>query len=132
MTCQAGVGKSAASLVSLQEIVCSAPLFVFQAAEFARDSLDRAMADLRISEPLSQISALFAVHRHKYLLVESVERLLEATQRDAFFSFLARLCYTCCNLTAGYYQIKILKNKKGSQIPGRLFTNDCSSTLIVT
>lgn len=91
VTGQAGVGKSAASLVALREVLCGAPLFVFQAAEFARDSLDRAMADLRISEPLSQISALLALHRRKFLLIESVERLLEAPQRDAFHLFLARV-----------------------------------------
>jgi hypothetical protein len=88
---QAGVGKSAASLVALREVLCEAPLFVFQAAEFARDNLDHALADLRVTEPLSQISALFALHRRKFVLIESVERLLEATQRDAFFAFLSRL-----------------------------------------
>lgn len=91
VTGPAGVGKSAASIVALREVLCGAPLFVFQAAEFARASLENAMADLRITEPLSQISALFALHRQKFLLIESVERLLEAPQRDAFFSFLTRV-----------------------------------------
>lgn len=88
---QAGAGKSASSLVSLREVLCGAPLFIFQAAEFARDNLDHALADLRVTEPLSEISALFALHRRKFVLIESVERLLEATQREAFFVFLSRL-----------------------------------------
>lgn len=91
VTGQAGVGKSAAALVALQEILNGAPLFVFQATEFARDNLDHALADLRVTETLSRISALFALHPRKFMLIESVERLLESTQRDAFFMLLARL-----------------------------------------
>jgi len=94
VTGQAGAGKSAAALVALRSIVGGAPLFVFQATEFARDSLEHALADLRVTEPVSQISALFALHPRKFLLIESVERLLESIEREAFFTFLARLAKT--------------------------------------
>jgi hypothetical protein len=91
VTGQAGSGKSAAALAALQEVIGGAPLFVFQATEFAKENLDHAFADLRISEPLSGISALFALHTRKFVLLESVERLLEAEHRDAFFMLLRRL-----------------------------------------
>ena len=91
ITGAAGVGKSAAAYDVLREILSGAPLFVFQAGEFARDSLDHALSDLRITEPLSRISALFALHRRKFILIESVERLLEASDREAFFQLLRRL-----------------------------------------
>ncbi len=91
VTGQAGVGKSAAALVALTEVRGNAPMFVFQAADFAYGNLDQALQNLRITEPLSQISALFAFHRRKFLLIESVERLLEAPHKDAFFNLLFRL-----------------------------------------
>jgi hypothetical protein len=75
VTGQAGVGKSAAAIAVLREVLDAAPLFVFQATEFARDHLDHALADLRITEPLSTLSALFALHPKKFVLIESVERL---------------------------------------------------------
>ena len=88
---KAGTGKSASALMSLQHSVPQAPIFAFQAAEFARDSLDEALSDLRIMEPIQKISALFALHPIKYLLIDSVERLLESQHRDAFFDLLNRL-----------------------------------------
>jgi len=91
VTGKAGAGKSAAAFVALKGIRGGAPLFVFQATEFARDNLDHALADLRVAEPLSRISALFALHPRKFVLIESIERLLESTQRDAFFMLLGRL-----------------------------------------
>jgi hypothetical protein len=88
----AGVGKSATALRALRRILNGAPLFVFQAAEFARDHLDQALAEMRITEPVSRISSLFALHPRKFILLESVERLLESTEREAFFMLLSKLC----------------------------------------
>lgn len=91
VTGQAGSGKSAVALTALRQVQERAPLFVFQATEFARDNLDHALADLRVTEPLSEISALFALHRRKFVLIESVERLLESVEREAFYMLLNRL-----------------------------------------
>jgi hypothetical protein len=91
VTGAAGIGKSAAAFVALHKVLAGAPLFIFQAAEFARDNLDQALADLRIPEPLSRISALFALYPRKFILIESIERLLESTNREALFMLLARL-----------------------------------------
>jgi hypothetical protein len=87
----AGVGKSAAARMALQQVLNGAPLFVFQATEFARDHLDQAFADMRVTESLSGISSLFALHPRKFVLIESIERLLESTQREAFFMLLSQL-----------------------------------------
>jgi hypothetical protein len=91
VTGQAGVGKSAAAYDALLRVLGGAPLFVFQAREFAHENLDQALASLRVNEPLSQISASFALHPRKFILIESVERLLEAPDREAFSMFLQRL-----------------------------------------
>jgi hypothetical protein len=90
VTGQAGVGKSAAALVALRQVLSEGPMFVFQAADFAYSNLDQALLNLRVTEPLSQISALFALQRRKFVLIESVERLLEGPQRDAFSTLLSR------------------------------------------
>jgi len=87
----AGVGKSAATRMGLQQVLSGAPLFVFQATEFARDHLDQAFADMRVTESLSRISSLFALHPRKFVVIESIERLLESTQREAFFMLLSQL-----------------------------------------
>ena len=88
VTGAAGVGKSAATLPALDRCREGAPLFVFQATEFAYEHLDQALDNLRIHETLPQLSSLFALHPEKFLLIESVERLLEAQHREGFFMFL--------------------------------------------
>lgn len=88
VTGAAGVGKSAATLPALDRCREGAPLFVFQAIEFAYEHLDQALANLRIQETIPQLSSLFALHPEKFLLIESVERLLEAEHRDGFFMLL--------------------------------------------
>jgi hypothetical protein len=84
----AGSGKSAASILAIRRIAPNAPLFVFQAMEFAREHLDRTFSEVRVTETLSQISSLFALQDRKILLIESVEKLLEAPNRDAFAMLL--------------------------------------------
>lgn len=88
---EAGLGKSVAAVMALQHVAEGAPVFVFQAKEFSHRHLDEAFSDMRIHESLSQISSLFGLHRRKYILIESVERLLEAPDRDAFSDLLAML-----------------------------------------
>jgi len=88
VTGPAGTGKSAAVILALQSISSNDPLFVFQGMEFARQHLDQALAELRVTEALTQISSLFALHGRKLLLIESVEKLLEAPDRDAFAMLL--------------------------------------------
>lgn len=108
----AGVGKSSAALVALQQVLGGAPLFLFQATEFGRGHIDHAFADLRVTESLSRISSLFALHPRKFMLIESVERLLESAQRDAFFMLLSKLAedetwrvvLTCRQHAAGQIQ----------------------------
>lgn len=112
VTGEAGVGKSAAVLSALWKILNGAPLFVFQASEFAKDNLDHAFADLRVNEPLSTISALFALQPRKFLMIESVERLLESYHRDAFFSLLDKLKQDptwCIVLTCRQHAVSMVK-----------------------
>lgn len=88
---EAGVGKSAATVMALQQVTAGDPFFVFQAKEFARQHLDQVLADMRVRESFQQISSLFGLYRRKFILLESVERLLEASERDAFADLLTEL-----------------------------------------
>lgn len=88
---EAGVGKSAAAWMALQQVANDAPVFALQAKEFARAHIDHALADLRVHESLSRISSLFGLARRKFILLESVERLLESAETDAFADLLKLL-----------------------------------------
>jgi hypothetical protein len=86
-----GASKSALSRTTFEQFFREAPLFAFQANEFARTHLDQVLAELRLSIRISELSALFSLHREKCMLIDSVERLLEAEPRDAFFMLLDEL-----------------------------------------
>ena len=91
VTGPAGVGKSVAAVTTIESVRRNAPLFVFQATEFAHDHLDEALQNLRITDSLTSISALFGLLPAKFILIESVERLLESTARDSFLMLLSQL-----------------------------------------
>jgi|GEM_PF-365833 len=88
VTGPAGASKSALTRMTFEQSFPETPLFAFQATEFARAHLDQVFSELRIGAGLSELSALFALHRQKCLLIDSVERLLETETRDAFSMFL--------------------------------------------
>lgn len=91
VTGPAGAGKSALSHTAFEQSFADAPLFAFQAIEFARVHLDQVLSELRLTVDLKELSALFALHRRKCLLIDSVERLLETEPRDAFSMFLDQI-----------------------------------------
>ena len=99
----AGASKSAISRMTFEQFFPDAPLFAFQATEFARAHLDQVLSELRLTVSLSEVSALFALLRPKCLLIESVERLLETEPREAFLMLLDeiatdaswRVVFTC-------------------------------------
>ncbi len=103
VTGAAGASKSALSRMTFEQYFPDAPLFAFQATEFARAHLDQVLSELRLTVGLNELSALFALHRRKCLLIESVERLLETEPREAFSMFLDeiaadkswRVVFTC-------------------------------------
>ena len=83
-----GIGKSAlakrvATLRATREFT-----FAFRAEEFACAHLDEALQRAQIGLRGVALAALLAGQDRKLLLIESVERLLESTVRDAFFDLL--------------------------------------------
>jgi len=99
----AGSGKSAAAKAAVHALSEAHYVFAFRAAELARAHLDEALAAAQIPARVAELTAITAAQPRKILLVESVERLLEASTRDAFTDLLAlvqrdptwRLILTC-------------------------------------
>ncbi len=84
----AGSGKSvlAKSAIELlrEDVFCLA----FRAEEFAASHLDQTLHHAQVSVNTKRLQASLAAQGRKVLLVESVERLLEASVRDAFSDLL--------------------------------------------
>jgi len=99
----AGSGKSAAAKTAVQSLDDAHYVFGFRAEELARAHLDEALVAAQIPARTAELTAITAAHPKKIVLVESVERLLEASTRDAFSDLLKlvqrdatwRLILTC-------------------------------------
>ena len=83
-----GSGKSAIAKHAVQRLSDDCLTFAFRAEEFAHPHLNRALLDSQIPLNTVQLTALLAGQSRKVLLIESVERLLEASVRDAFSDLL--------------------------------------------
>ena len=99
----AGSGKSVIGKAVLRIIGDDYFTFSFRAEEFARPHLDETLQAVQISANAAILGAILAGQDRKILLVESVERLLEKSTRDAFTDLLTlvtkdkswRLLVTC-------------------------------------
>ena len=77
--------------------------FGFRGEEFAHAHLDETLQNIQVPATAAQLGAILAGQERKVLLVESVERLLEKSTRQAFNDLLAlmakdknwRLLLTC-------------------------------------
>jgi hypothetical protein len=88
VTGPAGFGKSALAKLAISHLADSAIVLAFSAEEFAVPHLDQALLQAQIPTNAKTLDALLAGQTRKILLIESVERLLEASSRDAFQDFL--------------------------------------------
>lgn len=103
VTGAAGHGKSAVAKQVLEQIEEDYFCLAFRAEEFARNHLDQALAEAQNSLTKERFSGLLSAQGHKVVLVESVERLLESSERKAFLDLLRlaeedqslRLLLTC-------------------------------------
>ena len=77
------IAKSAISILSQDYFV-----FSFRAEEFAQPHLDAALQNSQIPVRSAELNAILASQDRKVLLIESVERLLEKSTRDAFSDLL--------------------------------------------
>jgi hypothetical protein len=86
----AGSGKSAIAKDVVGVLSSETFAFAFRAEEFARAHIDETLAAAQVPVQAETLSAILAAHGRKLILVESVERLLEASTRDAFDDLLRR------------------------------------------
>lgn len=73
------IGKDVVSLLSRDHFV-----FGFRAEEFAQAHIDATLSAGQIPTNAKKLAAILAPQGRKVVLIESVERLLEKTTRDAF------------------------------------------------
>ena len=87
----AGSGKSAVAKDVLTELAPDHFVFSFRAEEFARAHIDQVLQSSQIPATAQDLGAILAAQERKILLVESTERLLEKSTRDAFSDLLRLL-----------------------------------------
>jgi hypothetical protein len=104
----AGNGKSAVAKEVLTLLGRENFAFAFRAEEFGYPHLDTTLAMAKIDGRAGNLASLLASQGRKVILVESVERLLEKSTRDAFADLLTivrddptyRLILTCRDYSA--------------------------------
>jgi hypothetical protein len=84
----AGSGKSAIAKDVFAILAIDYFAFSFRAEEFARPHFDETLRSSQIPANAAMLGAILAGQGRKVMLVESVERLLEASTRDAFADLL--------------------------------------------
>lgn len=83
-----GTGKSSVAKSAFSVLASDHFAFCFRAEEFAQPHLDQSLHLAQVPIQASSLSALLAGQSRKIILVESLERLLEASTRDAFSDLL--------------------------------------------
>ena len=84
VTGPAGCGKSVVGKDAVDVLASDHFLFGFRVEEFAQPHLDTTLADAQVPTNWARLRAILGAQDRKVVLVESVERLLEKTTRDAF------------------------------------------------
>ena len=84
VTGPAGCGKSAVGKDAVGVLALDHFLFGFRVEEFAQAHLDTTLAAAQVPANWAKLRAILGAQDRKVVLVESVERLLEKTTRDAF------------------------------------------------
>lgn len=84
----AGSGKSVVAKEAVRALAPDHFVFSFRAEEFACPHLDHALTRAQIPATGARLSGVLAAQHRKVILIESVERLLEASTRDAFTDLL--------------------------------------------
>ena len=88
VTGSAGSGKSGLAKSAIEALSNDHLCFVFRAEEFSAPHIDTTLHNLHASLNGQWLRACLAAQGRVVILVESVERLLEASVRDAFSQFL--------------------------------------------
>jgi hypothetical protein len=113
----AGNGKSAVAKEVVTSLGRECFTFAFRAEEFGYPHLDTTLAMAKIDGRAANLSSLLASQGRKIILVESIERLLEKSTRDAFADLLTivrddptyRLVLTCRDYSADLVRAAFLE-----------------------
>ena len=112
----AGSGKSVIAKSAIDILSQDYFVFSFRAEEFAQPHLDAALQNSQIPVRSAELNAILASQDRKVLLIESVERLLERSTRDAFSDLLGlvaadrtlRIVLTCRDYSADLVHSSVL------------------------
>src|SRR5690606_29271079 len=89
ITGHSGAGKSVVAADCLRHLGTDALCFTFRAEEFAEAHIDSTLQRAQIGTTAQALRASLSAHGRVVIHVESMERLLEATDRAAFSDLLA-------------------------------------------
>ena len=103
-----GSGKSALAKKLLSQVEDTHPVLAFHAVEFANAHINETLGKAQTTLNGQRLLAIMAGHDHVVVLIESVERLLEHSVRDAFSHLLravqqnysVKLVVTCRDYSA--------------------------------
>ena len=112
----AGSGKSALAKSVVEHLRDDYFCLAFRAEEFSKGHIDQTLQQAQTAINAQQLLALLAGQGRKIILVESVERLLEASVRDAFSDLLGlarqdrsiQLILTCRDYSVDTVQASLL------------------------
>ncbi len=91
LTAPSGGGKSVVARSAAELMAVDSCVFAFRAEEFATSHLDETFSRIGTGLNAKKVGGLLALHDRKIMVVESVERLLEATNRAAFTDLMTLL-----------------------------------------
>lgn len=115
----AGSGKSAIAKDAANILARNHFLFGFRVEEFAQPHLDVTLNAAQVPASSAALAAILAAKDRKVVLIESVERLLEKTSRDAFADLMAfarddatlRILLTCRDYSLDLVRTSFLQSQ---------------------
>lgn len=93
ITGEAGGGKSGVAKAAVEVLMESSCVFAFRAEQFAATHLNATFVGVHPGLITSKLRSLLATHDRKTILIESVERLLEASSRGAFIDLMRMIAH---------------------------------------
>jgi hypothetical protein len=87
----AGSGKSAIGKEVMTQLASNHVTFAFRVEEFAQPHIDATLQAAQIPGNAEALAAVLAAQERKIVLIESMERLLEKSTRDAFADLLSQV-----------------------------------------
>lgn len=119
---KSAISKAAASLLSQNHFV-----FGFRVEEFAQAHIDATLHAGQIPTNAKKLTAILAAQGRKIVLIESVERLLEKTTRDAFSDLM-----TLAAADRGLYIILTCRDYSVDQVRASFLQPEAISSAVVS